>query len=111
MQKKVATIVLIILLSITAIPLLSTTKAATTYNYQTFAYLSIRPNPIGVNQALLINFWITPPMPQPGILAHGYTVEITRPDGTKETLGPFTSIKQTPRCGPSGYQRQLGHIN
>jgi hypothetical protein len=68
-------------------------KAATTWNYKTFAYVSIRPNPCGVNQALLINFWITPPMPQPGILAHGYTIEITKPDATKETLGPFTSIQ------------------
>ena len=88
-------ITLFLILSITAtlIILPIPVKGATTYNYQTFAYLSIRPNPIGVNQTLLINFWITPPMPQPGILAHGYTVEITHPDGTKETLGPFTSIQ------------------
>jgi len=92
LKNKVAIIALILMLSITAIFVaLPQTTATTTYNYKTFAYMSIRPNPIGVNQTLLINFWITPPMPQPGIVAHDYTIEITRPDGTKETLGPFDS--------------------
>ncbi len=85
---------LLVTLSITAISsVLQQPVAAVTWNYETFAYLSIRPNPCGVNQPLLINFWITPAMPYPGILAHGYTVEITHPDGSKETLGPFTSIQ------------------
>ncbi len=94
-NKTSIAIVFALILSITAtsIALPTPVKAATTYNYQTFAYLSIRPNPCGVNQPLLINFWISPPMPQPGIIAHGFTVEITHPDGTKETLGPFDSIQ------------------
>jgi outer membrane protein assembly factor BamB len=93
-QKNIVlSIVLLLTLSISTFTFLPTPVAATTYNYQTFAYLSIRPNPCGVNQPLLINFWITPAMPQPGIIAHGYTVEITNPDGTKKTLGPFDSIQ------------------
>jgi outer membrane protein assembly factor BamB len=87
-------ITLLLILGFTATSIILPTPVnAAAYNYQTFAYLSIRPNPCGVNQSLLINFWITPPMPQPGIIAHGYTVEITHPDGTKETLGPFDSIQ------------------
>ena len=94
-KTSTAAITLLLILSITATSIAFQTpvKAATTFNYETFAYLSIRPNPIGVDQTLLINFWITPPMPFPGILAHGYLIEIEHPDGTKETLGPFTSIQ------------------
>jgi hypothetical protein len=94
-KTSTAAITLLLILSITATSIAFQTpvKAATTYNYQTFAYLSVRPNPCGVNQPLLLNFWISPPMPQPGIIAHGYTIEITHPDGTKETLGPFDSIQ------------------
>jgi len=89
----VLSVVLLLTLSISTFAILPTPVAGATYNYQTFAYLAIRPNPCGVGQSLLINFWITPPMPQPGIIAHGYTVEITHPDGTKEKLGPFDSIQ------------------
>jgi outer membrane protein assembly factor BamB len=99
LKNKTVTIALLLLLSISAVFIDLPAAAATTYNYQTFTYLSIRPNPCGVNQTLLINFWISPPMPQPGIIAHGYTVEITHPDGTKETLGPFNSIQ----ADTSGY--------
>ncbi|MCW4003573.1 MAG: PQQ-binding-like beta-propeller repeat protein [Candidatus Bathyarchaeota archaeon] len=94
-KNNVVAIALLLILGITAIfsSLPQPAQAQTTFNYQTFAYLSMRPNPIGVNQPLLLNFWITPPMPFPGIIAHGYTVEITHPNGNKETLGPFNSIQ------------------
>jgi hypothetical protein len=94
-KNNIVAIALLLILGITAIfsILPQPAQAQTTFNYQTFAYLSMRPNPIGVNQSLLLNFWITPPMPFPGIIAHGYTVEITHPNGNKETLGPFNSIQ------------------
>jgi outer membrane protein assembly factor BamB len=92
-NKTVIAIALVLVLSFTAYTVcLQSVSAQPTHN-TTFTYLSVRPNPIGVNQPLLINFWRTPPNPQPGIIAHGYTIEITHPDGTKETLGPFNSIQ------------------
>lgn len=60
----------------------------------TWTYISASHSTIGVNQDLLIIFWCGEVPPT----AHGiygdrwtFTVEVTKPDGTKETLGPFTS--------------------
>ncbi len=49
----------------------------------TTAYLSFSPNPIGVGQSLLVNFWIVPPLHVSHYFT-GYTVTITKPDGTKD---------------------------
>ncbi|MGZ4850629.1 MAG: outer membrane protein assembly factor BamB family protein [Candidatus Bathyarchaeia archaeon] len=53
-------------------------------------YLSFRPNPIGKGQSLLVNVWTTPPPAANRYLA-GYTITITKPDETKETVGPINS--------------------
>jgi hypothetical protein len=54
-------------------------------------FLSFSPNPIGVGQELLVNVWS---IPAPGAnRAHtGYTVTFTKPDGTKDVIGPFNSF-------------------
>jgi hypothetical protein len=44
------------------------------------AYLSFRPNPVGVNQQILINIWVTPPL-NPMRFHQGYKVTITDPQG------------------------------
>jgi hypothetical protein len=53
-------------------------------------FLSFSPNPIGVGQTLLVNLWS---IPAPGAnRAHtGYTVTFTKPDGTKDVVGPINS--------------------
>ena len=51
---------------------------------QTTAYLSFRPSPVGVGQAVLVNMWITPPLHVSRYIV-GYTVTIQKPDGTTET--------------------------
>jgi hypothetical protein len=53
-------------------------------------YLSFRPNPIGVGQSLLVNIWTTPPPAANRYLA-GFSVTITKPDGTNTTVGPINS--------------------
>ena len=53
-------------------------------------YIAVSPNPTGVNQYILINFWITPP-PTNQRYFNGFTVTITKPDGTNDTLGPLNS--------------------
>jgi hypothetical protein len=92
-SKTIAITIALVLMLTSTMSIASLQPAKASYIYQTFTYLACSPNPIGVNQTLLINFWITPPMPQPGILAHNYTIQITHPDGTVETLGPFNSIQ------------------
>ncbi len=55
------------------------------YTIYPLAFLSVSPNPIGVNQELLVNMWITFPSGE-GKYMTGYTVNITKPDGTTELV-------------------------
>lgn len=55
------------------------------YTIRPLAFLSVSPNPIGVNQQLLVNMWITFPSGE-GKYMTGYTVHITKPDGTTEDV-------------------------
>jgi len=63
---------------------------ANTLQVDTNPYLAVSPNPTGINQYVLVNFWITPPPSNQRFLA-GYTVAITKPDGSKDTIGPLNS--------------------
>ncbi len=64
-----------------------TVPAGVTVNYtiSDIAFLSVSPNPIGVNQQALVNMWITFPSGE-GKFMNGYVVTITHPDGTTETV-------------------------
>ena len=44
------------------------------------AYLSFRPNPVGLNQIFLVNFWVTPPVNEERY-HKDYIVTITKPSG------------------------------
>ena len=58
----------------------------------TYPSLSFRPNPIGVGQTLLVNMWIHPPTANSRRLT-GLTVTLTKPDGTKEVIGPMETYR------------------
>jgi len=75
-------------------------------NVKTTAWLSLRPNPIGIGQEMLVNGWTSPPpnmystmgiTPPPGfgitdgVPRTGYWVTFTKPDGNVIRLGPITS--------------------
>jgi hypothetical protein len=49
------------------------------------AYMSFRPNPVGVGQTFLVNLWVTP-APGAGRFLKDYTVTITKPDGKQDTV-------------------------
>ncbi len=51
----------------------------------TKAFLSYRPNPVGLNQQFLINMWVTP-APGAGRYHPAYKLTITKPDGTKDII-------------------------
>jgi hypothetical protein len=55
------------------------------YTIQPTLYLSVSPNPIGINQMLLVNIWQTPPLQASRYYAD-YKVTITKPDGTKDAV-------------------------
>jgi hypothetical protein len=69
-----------------------TDAPSTTLQVDTNPYLSVTPNPTGIGQYVLVNFWITPPPSANRFLA-GFTVAITKPDGTKDTIGPLNSYR------------------
>jgi hypothetical protein len=61
------------------------------FTCQSGAYLSFSPNPIGVGQTLLVNCWTIPA--SGANRAHtGYTITITKPDGTTDVVGPVNSF-------------------
>lgn len=55
-------------------------------------FMSFRPNPVGIGQAILVNLWIEPPNHFNRYFS-GYTVTITKPDGTTDTVGPMNSYQ------------------
>lgn len=55
------------------------------YTIKSQAFLSVSPNPIGVNQEVLVNVWTTFPSGE-GKYQVGYVVHITKPDGTTEDV-------------------------
>jgi len=66
----------------------------------TFIYLQLTPNPVGVNQEVYVIVFFSNPPPTAGGLGYAVTpgdryenvtVEITKPDGTKDKLGPAIS--------------------
>ena len=61
----------------------------------TYSFIVVSPNPVGVGQSVNVNFWINQPPPtasaQYGDRWGNMTVKVTKPDGTTESLGPFTS--------------------
>jgi len=58
---------------------------------KTYPFVDAIPNPVGVGEDLLIRFGILQQTPNVAFGYSGLTVTITRPDGTTETRGPFTT--------------------
>ena len=62
--------------------------------WPTWLFISTAPNPVGVSQTVTVNMIFANPTPTArgaqGDAYEGVTVDIVRPDGTKETMGPFT---------------------
>ena len=67
---------------------ISTVSAAT---QETRAFLSLNPNPVGVNQPVDVTAILQPIPPLATDKFTGMVITITKPDGTTETKGPYTS--------------------
>jgi hypothetical protein len=73
-----------------------TSKAQTAASpIPTNAYLVASPNPAGVGQQVSLEFWLVQQDPISAFYVGGhwanFTVLVTKPDGTTQTLGPFTA--------------------
>jgi hypothetical protein len=95
-KSKLSAIAFVIILTFAAtfVALPSVSAHDPAWEIPTYAYISVRNNPIGLNQELLIIFWPNA-VPPTAVGAYGdrwtWNVEITKPDGSTETLGPITS--------------------
>ena len=68
---------------------------APAWNITTYAFISVAPDPIGVGQTATIVFWLNWPPPTAagagGDRWRNLQILVTKPDGSKVTLGPFVS--------------------
>ncbi len=88
-NKTLTAIVLVLMLTFSSqIVSIPSVKAA---DIKTYAYLSVTPNPTGVNQYVVVVVWVEPLQPTAADVFHGFVVTITHPDGTTETKGPLST--------------------
>ena len=96
LKNKTMAILIAAILTIsigTSTGLFSNTSAHTpSINQQTWAFISAAPNPAGVGQTITLGFWLQqPPNTASGPYGDrwvGMKVNVVKPDGTNETLGP-----------------------
>jgi hypothetical protein len=98
MNKNKQTVIVLILMSIMAVMLVALPLAnAHTPPLQipTYAYINVAPNPVGVGQQVAVTGWIDKVPPGAsgpwGTRWYNMKVTVTKPDGTTEELGPYTS--------------------
>ncbi len=89
------TISLLLLFSMVA-SLAFVVPSAQALNIPTFALVNVAPNPVGVNQVVYVNAFMSKPTPTAGMAGSGdqyenIMINIVRPDGTNETIGPLRS--------------------
>ena len=85
---------LMLTLSISMIVLPATNAHDPIWKVRTWCYVSVSPDVVGVGQNVLIAFWINM-VPPTANGAYGdrwsFNVNVVKPDGSNETLGPITS--------------------
>mgnify|MGYP000857689609 CR=1 FL=1 len=94
MQTKNKMLALILAVIIATSTLMTTgimpiTQAHTpAWEMETWAYIAVAPNPVGVGQTVYVNMWVDKPLPGATIFndirRHDYQLTITKPDGTTE---------------------------
>jgi hypothetical protein len=95
-NKKLSTLILTLMLALAALITsvsLATAAVFPPTNYPTYCFLTVNPNPIGINQRVSVNFWLDKPPPNAATVFgdrwQGVTVTITKPDQKTEIKGPF----------------------
>jgi hypothetical protein len=92
-KNKLLTIFTLTMLLAATMLLITPMTNAAILEFDTFLFLMASPNPVGVNQQLLITFQLDKTSPtafglDQGDHFTGFTLTITKPDGTTATLGP-----------------------
>src|SRR5512133_1627496 len=92
MQKKsvilLTTLILIASMTLPMFALPITDAHTPSWELQTWAYISVAPDPVGVGQKVYVNMWVDKPLPGATIFndirRHGYELTITKPDNSTE---------------------------
>jgi outer membrane protein assembly factor BamB len=91
--KTLTTAIFALTLIATIFAITPITNAA---EYSTYPFINVAPNPVGVNQPVAVTMWLSMVPPEAPVWGGenywpGYTVEITKPDQTTQTMGPYDS--------------------
>jgi hypothetical protein len=90
--RSITDLILILTIATTLMTFMPTVNAD---GVPTIAFITVTPSPIGVGQTATVVTWLSVVPPCAGYDGpqswEGYTVEITKPDGSKETIGPYDS--------------------
>jgi hypothetical protein len=95
-QTKLTVIALLLMftISFSLVALPTATAHTPPWTVPTYTYVSVTNNVIGVDQQFTVVFW-TAAYPPTANGAYGdrwtFTVEVTKPDGSKDIIGPITS--------------------
>jgi len=92
-KTKISTTSLILMLAVSMmlITFTAVTAQEPPATRATYAVIGAVPNPVGVNQETLLWLGITDSVAHPKPGWYNLTVEVTKPDGSTEILGPFTT--------------------
>jgi hypothetical protein len=92
-NKTKATLIALILIASMAISLIPmpNANAQTITSVKTFAYIGATPNPVGVNQEVLLHIGISAQLALVNLGWKGLSVTITRPDGVTESITGVTT--------------------
>jgi len=90
-KKTLFAVAAILMLTFSALLSVMPSGSAATRQEQTTAFVSLIPNPVGVDQPVHIRVFLEPFPPTANEFFHNFRVTITKPDGTTQSKGPFTS--------------------
>jgi hypothetical protein len=88
-------IILLLAISAVIVSVPATNAHTPPWNIPTWAYLSASPNKAGIGETVLLVMWLNTIPPTAGgtggDMFHGFKIDVTAPDGSKSSLGPFDS--------------------
>ena len=95
-KTKAIFVAAILIISIAASMILVPSAGAHTppWQIQMYCFVNVAPNPAGIGQSVTVGFWLNEPPPTAGGPygdRYSFTVNVIKPDGTNDTLGPFIS--------------------
>ena len=67
--------------------------ATPTITISSLVLLGVSPNPVGVGQTILVNMWGHPPTHVERGFEKAFQLTLTKPDGTKEVIGPISTYQ------------------